>query len=263
MVRRTLKCCGRNPCESTCPWRICQSLARKQSEQKHQNGFLITDYRRQRLSRHSLVKGWCEAIDPEMSGHSARRSGAMHYAWKGMAISEIAFLGRWKSSAVFRYVEEALMEIPANESLVGRQTPGPEDGRHQRNLIEAKSLDLNPASSVCEDMPGSQASRKEKPVTTSTTPQAENLEEPERKPLWAISFSRGSKMAHRVQKASWGLPLDDWATVCGWKFATSTARVELTRVKPFTTKCCTKCSTSYLVRDKVNGGHGLAQYIRI
>ena len=101
------------------------------------------------------------------------------------------------------------MEIPANESLVGRRTPGPEDGGHRRNLIEAKPPDVNPASSASEDIPGSRANQKEKRATTSATSQAEDLEEPEKKPLWAISFSRGNKMAHRVQKASWGLPLDD------------------------------------------------------
>ena len=258
-VRRTLKCCGKNPCEAICPWYICHSLVKKQSDQRKWNCCLIADHKRQRISRQSLVKTWCERIDPEMSGHSARRSGAMYYARKGMTISEIAFLGRWKISAVFRYVEEALMEIPANESIIRGQRALLENDGHQRDYVETKPPAIAPAVAPRKDIPGSQASRDEKPDMTLTTTQAEDLEEPERKPLWAISFSRGNKMAHRVQKASWGLPLEDWATVCGWKFAASAAKVELTRVKPFSTKC----STSHLVRDKVSGGHGLAQYIKI
>ena len=260
-VRRTLKCCGKTPCEAICPWNICHSLVKKQSDQRKLNGCLISDHKRQRISRQSLVKAWCERIDPEMSGHSARRSGAMHYARKGMSISELAFLARRKSAAVFRYVEEALMEIPANESIIRGQNASLENGGHQKDSVETKPPAIAPAPR--RDIPESQASRDEKPDKTLTTTQAEDLEEPERKPLWAISFSRGNKMAHRVQKASWGLPLEDWATVCGWKFAASAARVELTRVKPFSAKCCAKCSTSHLVRDKVSGGHGLAQYIKI
>ena len=262
-IRRTLKCCGRNPCEVTCPWRICHTLAKNQSDQKNGKRFLIADHGRQRISRQSLVKAWCERLDPDMSGHSARRSGAMYYARKGMATSEIAFLGRWKSSAVFRYVEEALMEIPANEAIIRDQkTAFGRDG-HQDH-VETKPLAAVPVMAPREDTLGSHHSNQaENPGGKLSPPQSEDLEEPERRPLWAISFSRGNRMAHRVQKASWGLPLEDWATVCGWKFAASAARVELTRVKPFSTKCCTKCSSSYLVRDKVSGGHGLAQYIKI
>jgi len=52
-----------------------------------------------------------------LTGHSARRSGATAYARRGIAISSIQ--GRWKSSAVFRYVEEAMTEIAMNAAQTG------------------------------------------------------------------------------------------------------------------------------------------------
>ena len=65
-------------------------------------------------------------IDPGMAGHSGRRSGAMWYARSGLAIHEIGTLVRWKSSAVFRYIEEALRGVPLNSNLVrSKSTPNP------------------------------------------------------------------------------------------------------------------------------------------
>jgi len=52
-----------------------------------------------------------ENIESEITGHSRRRSGAM------LPIHEIGTLGRWKSSAAFRYMEEALQDTPLNAGL--------------------------------------------------------------------------------------------------------------------------------------------------
>jgi hypothetical protein len=41
----------------------------------------------------------------------------MYYTRKGMDVQDISFLGRWRSSAVFRYMEEALQERPMNARL--------------------------------------------------------------------------------------------------------------------------------------------------
>lgn len=46
----------------------------------------------------------------EVSGHSARRSGAMYYVRAGLPLQELAFLGRWKSNVVLSCAEEALQE---------------------------------------------------------------------------------------------------------------------------------------------------------
>ena len=38
----------------------------------------------------------------------------MSYARKGVDVHRIQFLGKWKSSAVLQYIEEAMTEIPMN-----------------------------------------------------------------------------------------------------------------------------------------------------
>lgn len=72
------------------------------------------DYTGRAVSKIRVVKAWMDYIREEIAGHSARGSGAMYYTRCGLAINEIATLGRWKSSAVFRYIEEALQEVPLN-----------------------------------------------------------------------------------------------------------------------------------------------------
>ena len=41
----------------------------------------------------------------------------MAYVRKGMGIRDLAYLGRWKSSVVLTYAEEALETTPANRGL--------------------------------------------------------------------------------------------------------------------------------------------------
>ena len=52
-----------------------------------------------------------------MTGHSARRSGAVEYVRKGLPLQALSFLGRWKSGVVLNYAEEALQEVPIETHL--------------------------------------------------------------------------------------------------------------------------------------------------
>ena len=60
-------------------------------------------------------------LDGDMTGHSGRRSGAMMYARNGLQLFDVAFLGRWKSSAVMRYIEEAMEQLAINKRAVTDQ----------------------------------------------------------------------------------------------------------------------------------------------
>ena len=83
------------------------------------------------------------------------------------------------------------------------------------------------------------------------------------KPLWAISSGRGGKIARRVGRASWGMPVSEWTTLCGWHFAGANTRVELTRFKEFSIRGCQKCKGLFSLRDNVKGGVELAQLVEI
>lgn len=76
---------------------------------------LFPTYTGAQVSKEQLVRAWQNNLNPRMSGHSARRSGAMMYTRKGLGIYDISFLGRWKSSAVLGYIEDALEEMPLKE----------------------------------------------------------------------------------------------------------------------------------------------------
>ena len=243
-VKRSLSCCGLKPCATTCPWRISVRVKTRLAG-KNEDDPLIADVLGNKVSRYHLVKSWTESLDPKMSGHSARRSGAMFYTRQGLNLTDIMFLGRWKSSAVFRYMEEAMAEIPINQ---------------RRTSTEAK-IDSKEVINVEEDL-----EKKDDPIV----PKEAMVRGPEiksaaksNKPLWAISSSRGSKIAHRVGRASWGMPVSEWTTICGWHFKGANNRVELTRFKEFSIRTCQKCRGLYSLRDNVKGGIELAQLVEI
>ena len=115
-VKRTLGCCKLKPCKSTCPWRISVKI-KNYVAGSEDYGPLIADKNGGKVSRFNLAKSRTEAINSKMSGHSARRSGAMFYTKEGPSLTDIMFLGRWKSAAVFRYMEEAMAELPWSIAL--------------------------------------------------------------------------------------------------------------------------------------------------
>ena len=82
---------------------------------------LFGDSNGTQVQKIKMSKAWVQTVNEEVTGHSARRSGAMWYTRKGMPVHEIGLLGRWKSSAVFRYTEETLQEIPLNATVTGEK----------------------------------------------------------------------------------------------------------------------------------------------
>ena len=62
-----------------------------------------------------LVEAGIADLDPTtVTGHFLRRSGAKALARAGVALAKVQWMGRWGSSAVLAYVEEAAEEAPAS-----------------------------------------------------------------------------------------------------------------------------------------------------
>ena len=168
----------------------------------------------------------------------------MHYTRAGLSLPETSFLGRWKSSAVFRYVEEALQELPAN----WRSTPvqrGPEE-------------DVGQGGSQVRGRKRKVASQGEE---TTNAGAEKTTYAPG--PLWAVSRSRNGKTTHLVSQAAWNLPLREWQTACGWHFARLNTKVVLTRSNPGDHTHCKKCREITELRDEVKGGFSLAQLVEL
>ena len=255
---RTLTCmCWEGTCGRWCAWGLAiRSLAEHtdgSGEAPLFKGVLKSGKRG--VSKAQMVRSWSRDVMAEITGHSARRSGAMHYTREGLDITTIGFLGRWKSSAVLRYVEEALSEMPANSKQQNKEVQE-ESGKTMPDTPQPVAVE-GPA----------QLQEVEKRVTVKETVVKSVMAkdaiiipaDPEEEDMWAISSHSRGKVAHVVTKASWGLDLDDWQTHCGWHFAQRFVKVQLVRRPPKNAKVCMKCGQAKKLRDEVKGGCSVAQ----
>ena len=126
-----------------------------------------------------------------------------------LGLTTIGSLGRWKSSAVLRYVEEALSQLPANVRAVNPSREG-------TKKYEAGS-GQDPATPMGNGECGKEQKEaivKEKVVQEKVVKFVKSNEaiiipaDPEEEDMWAISAHSRGRMAHVVTKASWGLDLD-------------------------------------------------------
>ena len=102
-------------CTRDCPWALWKDFKTQKDVGNKDIEWMFVDQKGKHLTKAKTVQGWKELSNVMVSGHSARRSGAMAYVRVGLPIQELAFLGRWKSSVVLRYAEDALQDVPANE----------------------------------------------------------------------------------------------------------------------------------------------------
>eukprot|EP00435_Cladocopium_sp_Y103_P013305 s3307_g3.t1 len=130
-VRRTLRCCGSTPCQPVCPVSLAKTAVTCAKAKSLTLGLpLFTDHEGLYVNKRGVISGWKTTFGKQVSGHSARRSGAMYYVRRGLAIQELAFLGRWKSSVVLTYAEEALQETPIGLN----QAPGSVAGDKAKDI---------------------------------------------------------------------------------------------------------------------------------
>ena len=265
-VTRNLACCGKVECETLCPWAIALLVLSKLRVLKP-SAPLFPSIQDKKLSQYNLVKSWALKLDGSITGHSARRSGAMRYARLGWNIQDIAFLGRWKSSAVFRYIEQALQDVPANlrAPTSTHATGGQPDAEQIREkVIKVREVaDNNLRDRLTSTEAKFQQLDCRLTALEDAKEQGPKMLDYQRGTLWALSKGRSGRLLHVVKQASWNLPLQDWSTSCGWKFAKRNVKVELTRNPDETTRRCEKCEELEKLRDKVNGGVELAQLVEI
>ena len=235
-IKRTLRCCGETPCLQLCPW----SLA---------------------------MRALADHVNGDGRGHSARRSGAMFYTRQGLGIHEISVLGRWKSSAVFRYIEEALEEVPLNSLILGKRPA--ESGRTHgepavHDIHRSDGGQQKPPRLGKDPLPSPRQMRDGETEVKEPTAEPETKEVMNKSgnQMWAISSRRGKRLAHSVLQASWNLDLDKWATRCGWKFAAKHVKVQLTDRLPFGITKCQKCKSQAIQRrGEAKQGVRLAQLV--
>ena len=82
---------------------------------------LFLDKLKKQCTETRVIDKWRSMTCTKVTGHSARRSGAMEHVRQGLQTQELAFLGRWKSAVVLTYANDALQEMPANNFFHQRQ----------------------------------------------------------------------------------------------------------------------------------------------
>ena len=253
-VSRTLRCSCTTDCDAFCAWGLALKLLAS-LESNNQSKIVFPDNRDAKMKKSAVVRSWQKYLNKEMSGHSARRSGAMGHARRGMSVANISFLGRWKSAAVFRYVEEALQFVPSNDHKISYEScVSKKEDNYQEVGSEVKFLE----NKAVEDR-GKESEGSQKQVHSRTN---FKITQEETEELYAIAPGRNrTRMAHWVSRAAWGADLDSWATACGWRFARRCEKVQLVVKIPNKALMCQKCEGIKKLRDDVKGGATLAQML--
>ena len=240
-VKRTLQCCRKTPCGRLCPYSLAErSLG--EAKVNRPTAPLFPSGSGNWVAQTDMVKAWSGTLAPAVTGHSARRSGAMRYTRQGMAVSDISFLGRWKSAAVYRYIEEALQEIPLN----ARCTQVSCESREEPSI-------LGPVTIPCGEKEGAATAQK---LPGGEAMVQEGMGEKEK--LWVVSRHRRTCTTHVVGQAAWNIKIEQWSTLCGWNFARKNVNAQVTKWAPENSKLCQKCRDIEATRDGVTSARELA-----
>lgn len=213
--KRVLQCLCQGVCDKMCPYFIAYDLVKKVEKFNGTNTHLCLTGRKREASKHSLVKEWRKIFGMKtITGHSARRTGALSYIRKGWSIAQVAYLGCWKSNAILGYATEALESMPAN--LQGhevytnrgevRENHAAEDFKEWKDTLK-RELD-NFKKSVKED------SKLLKEAANFW----ENLYNTSGGNLPPKLQSLNSKVTHFNQPTPSASPPVTWRTMCGWHY---------------------------------------------
>ena len=185
-----------------------------------------------------IVSAWCGLYGKGVTGHSARRSGALGYIRAGWTITQTAYLGRWKSSSILTYAEEALETMPANLG-------GPNVARFESR----KEDKTNPSEidvveyTTWKEMVNKELKAIKRDNENQSTELAETME------FWKhIAKTQEGKLPSKVACRSTGVihhnaakvaasPPFTWRSLCGWAYYGGNFMFE----SETTTPTCTKC----------------------
>ena len=113
-VSRTLQCLCQEGCDLRCPFAVLEALVNKAMLRGTKEAFLAYTREGWPATKAEVVTDWQTLFGSGITGHSARRSGALQYIRKGWSVPQVAYLGRWKSNIILQYAQEALESMALN-----------------------------------------------------------------------------------------------------------------------------------------------------
>ena len=217
-VQRVLQClCGEGRCKPECPYEVAQDLLDKLQRRSAGASKLCVAKQGKLATKARLVASWRTIFQQPVSGHSARRTGALEYIRAGWSVGQVSHLGRWKSNVILQYAEEALASMPANLVQHGVQA-GQLGNAESAKVVETTRLE-EWKEALMEEV--NLLKVKVKDATK---------EDKEKKELWKkLSKETQGRLPQKVQSRrqqvvhlnlarSVASPPIGWRTACGWHF---------------------------------------------
>eukprot|EP00435_Cladocopium_sp_Y103_P029770 s454_g7.t1 len=236
-VKRTLQClCTNNNCEPECPFIVSQNLVEK-VEKFNGTGSPVALTKSKNLAKKAdLVRTWKWLYGKDSSGHSGRRTGALQYIRSGWSVTQVAHLGRWKSSAILSYAEEALEQLPANLNVSSPVLDTKGGATLEKRWVDEKELEAwkTQLRKEIEELKGNVNAKndeREKVLEKWVNFYRDNPGTLPRKIL-----SLPGKVIHWNLAKSAASPPLTWRTACGWSyygsnFTYADAEAEITYAK--------------------------------
>ncbi|CAE7256557.1 unnamed protein product [Symbiodinium sp. CCMP2592] len=164
-----------------------------------------------KANKEATIKAWQALFGKETTGHSPRRSGALHYIREGHALQQVKHLGRWKSDVILEYAKEALASMPALGSSEGKPQIDVD------KLVEKLILESN---KLKDDIQFQLAAVKE--LVAKQTVQGGNHAPAQSCVFPSLKIrSHRSGIVHAVDPVFEGETPHLWKTGCGWPFGFS------------------------------------------
>ena len=236
-VRRTLQClCQEGKCHKECPFEVSAKLVGLVENFNGTDSKLALTKRKSTPSKYAMVNTWKAYYGSHLTGHSARRTGALKYIREGWSVSQVAHLGRWKSSAILLYAEEAMEDMPANlyREPEEKKNGQVEEGINQAEFEEYKgwTSTLKEEVAVLKKKMTNQGKELEK-----ATEMWQTFEQQQEGTLPNKVLSIRTKVVHLNMAKVAASPAASWRTYCGWHFYGNNFVFE----KEIATVTCQKC----------------------
>lgn len=259
-ITRTLQCLCRDGCDLRCPYAVLEVLVNHAMLRGAPDSHLAITAEVQQATKAEVVKAWRRLYGSNVTGHSARRSGALQYIRKGWAISQVAFLGRWKSNVILEYAQEALESMAVNGDKKFGEAPLKQSTLQVDQ--EVSELVLQAQARVPRDpevkLAVVQQIQKElAKLKANTKDAAENLQkeiqgleskwESNSTYLPNLVKSARHQVVHKNNRILVYAPSAQWRSVCGWHYYNSNYEFvcgEETKVT------CTKCQAAAQSKEK-------------
>ena len=216
---RVLQCVCQGDCDALCPWQVSKALVDGMRNLGTDEACITKDGKK--ATKMQLVKDWKVLFGGEITGHSARRTGALRYIRLHWPLAQVAYLGRWKSNVIYDYAAEALASLPVNNNPTFGHSVGLSD-----KPTETKELQLvdntrieevrNYLQVEMESLKSDQSRAFEMLDAEVKVMKERGSRRGDRLPL--LVQATASKIVHQNMDIPNCSPPLSWKTRCGWHY---------------------------------------------